>query len=592
MGLSRALLGGVATGFMKANNDRSDRMAQRMQELAENTAMMARERAKTQHSVAQESARVENEKKTSLRAEGAIDNKGNYKDSWWLRQSQADWNTYGKPSGMTHEEYTNTVFKAGKPTKFVSQYKSAHEIDQSSNALHSSISSNLRNDLNKPAATALEKFLGGSLRKMTGTPQEAVAPPSAPLPSIDPMAPQGGPQETYGGTGAIPEAPLAASTAPKRSSLTTVNLYSGENIDGKTYQYDPSTGEVLDENSGQWHQVPEGMSTISANRNPFTRKFTDESTGEELSQNVIETYASDPKATDRVAGKTYIAIGTVRSGDVSLSPAKKGEFKQQTNNAVRFATVDKVSNLAIEMLSQDYVDNPATWVASRLATIADALGATINLTGKTLEDTQAITSFIEGRLENDWEAIKDIGPLDAAAISSGNVKSIQTLLTYATTSMLTKDGRITMAARTDAKEIAESLVTGGAVHTGKLVSLLNQNSKEMSSIVDSDLNIAMANMRSPTWERYSDVKRMVQGGWKPLYNTYEGDQIKMNLGKLENSDPVAYRKSLASLAQTPFDIDSLDEKTIYYNNKYKKNIMLYSTLTKDGSYAFSANRVQ
>ena len=58
------------------------------------------------------------------------------------------------------------------------------------------------------------------------------------------------------------------------------------------------------------------------------------------------------------------------------------------------------------------------------------------------------------------------------------------------------------------------------------------------------------------------------------------------------SDPAAYRKSMSSLSQTPFDFDSLDEKTIYYNNKYKKNIMLYSTLNPDGSYAFSANRVQ
>jgi hypothetical protein len=307
MGLSRALLGGVATGFLRANNDRRDRMTERMQALATDTAGQARERAKTALSTSQKNAQEENDKVTSLRSEGAIDDKGMYKDEWWLRQSQSDWKTYGEPSGQSHKEYTDNVFKAGKPKSFERQYKSSAEINQAHTELQSSITSNLQNDLNKPAATALDRFLGTSLRKMTGTPQEPVETPST-LPTFDPMNPQGSPLESYSGTGEVPD---AAKEESSRSQLRSINLYTANGIDAKTYMQDKTTGEILNENTGEYMRIPEGMNTIDSTRNPFTDFYTDEKTGEELKRNIIETYPGDPLATIKIGGKTYVATGYV-----------------------------------------------------------------------------------------------------------------------------------------------------------------------------------------------------------------------------------------------------------------------------------------
>jgi glycine cleavage system regulatory protein len=681
MSIAKAFLMGAVKGGLKENNQRARRMEERMLALADNNAAMARERAQSQYDNTTKAAATISSTQAGLVNDGFIDTEtGEYTKKYYDNEAYLEWKNpevrkaYGGVGG--EKKFKEEYSKLKKKKAFVNPYKSAQERDGDLIKLHESISARQQVEASQPVLTGIDKLLmKGSQSGMTPRPSQEVPALAEASPMVA-QVPQA-PEEEYTGV----DFNVTSAPSTPRKGLNLVNLYSANGIDGKTYQQDPSTGQLLDENTGQWLQTPEGMTTISANRNPFTMFYTDDQ-GFEVQHNVIETYPSDPLATVRQAGKSYVPVGNaIRKGDVSLEPIKKGEFTQQTNNSERFTTVNKVSNLTVEMLGQDYVSNPKTWIASRLASIGDALGATVNLTGKTEQDVTAITSYIEGRLKDDWQAMKDIGPLDAAAIAEGNTKAIQTLLTYATTSMLTKDGRITVSnpktwiasrlasigdalgatvnltgkteqdvtaitsyiegrlkddwqamkdigpldaaaiaegntkaiqtlltyattsmltkdgritvlATESAKEITESFVTGGAVHAGKLVSILNQNSMEMASIIDSDLNVAMSNMRSPTWQRYPDVKRMVQDGWKPLSNNFEGDKIKINLEKLMTSDPTAYRKSISSLAQTPFDIDSLDEKTIYYNNKYKKNIMLYSTLNPDGSYAFSANRVQ
>jgi hypothetical protein len=228
MGLSRALLGGVATGFLKANNDRRDRMNTRMQELADNTAVQARERAKTALSVNQKNAQAENDKIKALTSEGAIDDKGMYNDSWWLRQSQADWKEFGEPSGVSHMDYTNNTYKKDRPKGIQREYKSSADINKGYEELQSSISANLRNDLNKNAATSLDRFLGSSLRKLTGTPEEVETEAEA-LPQFNPMAPQSAPMGSYEseGDGALPE-------SKPRTTYTTFDD-----------AYDSETGEVV-----------------------------------------------------------------------------------------------------------------------------------------------------------------------------------------------------------------------------------------------------------------------------------------------------------------------------------------------------------
>ena len=240
-------------------------------------------------------------------------------------------------------------------------------------------------------------------------------------------------------------------------------------------------------------------------------------------------------------------------------------------------TVKNVSSLATDMLSMDYVSNPTTWIASNLASIADALGGTVGLTGNTVHDLNNIKTYIDGRLEGDWAAVRDIGPLDTAAIAQGTASAITTLLTYATASMLTKDGRMTTMATNSAKEITESFITGGPSHAGKLQALISSNETRMAEIIDSDLNVALSDMNSPTWQRYSSVKRAVVEGWTPVTNNMDGNKLSNKLKRLATSDPAAYAKSI---------------KPIYYSKRFKRNIMLFHTINQDGSISFDSKRVQ
>jgi hypothetical protein len=595
MSLAKSFLMGLAKGGLKENNRRASMMEQRMQELATNNATIARERAQSKYESDYKSAMTEHSKINSLRSEEFIDSEGTYTRQY--RDSQG-YLEFQKPEvrkayGDDYVKFRDAFDKLG-PRGISSSYKTPDEITRDVSKTYESIAARQRVESSQPVLTNMDKLLMGSKENRAAPIEVPEIDQSSAMESQAPQAPQA-PQDTMEPKGEYnsPQFPGPTPESPSRSQLRSINLYTANGIDSKTYMQDKTTGEILDENTGEYMRIPEGMNTIASNRNPFTDTYTDKSTGEELKRHLIETYPGDPLADVRMAGKTYVSTGNpVRLGEVSLQPTRKGEFKQQTNNAVTYATVNRVSSLSVDMLGQDYVSNPKTWVASRLATIADALGATLNLTGKTEEDIKAIVSYVDGRLEDDWQAMKDLGPLDAAAIAEGSTEALQTLLAYATTNMLTKDGRITVLAREDAKKITESFISGGTIHTAKLVTLIDKNADNMAEIIHSDINVAMSNMRSPTWERYPDVKRMVTAGWKPLTDNFAGDQIKMNMEKLMTSNPEAYRKSLSSLNQTPFDFESLDEKTIYYNRKYKKNVMLYSVLNPDGSYSFSSNRVQ
>jgi hypothetical protein len=536
MGLSRALLGGVATGFLRANNDRRDRMTERMQALATDTAGQARERAKTALSTSQKNAQEENDKVTSLRSEGAIDDKGMYKDEWWLRQSQSDWKTYGEPSGQSHKEYTDNVFKAGKPKSFERQYKSSAEINQAHTELQSSITSNLQNDLNKPAATALDRFLGTSLRKMTGTPQEPVETPST-LPTFDPMNPQGSPLESYSGTGEVPDAPLGKTTyTPYRNAIRV------------------SDGEVIADVFTATE--PDGTMTNVQLQEDGTYK--------------IVNVTSRP---------------TTEEGEANRNKNPKLN-KVQQEALSRYDRNDRVQILATELANNEYVGNPKDFVFRNLSLIAEVTGATFNLTGDQNQDLETMTNFFNDKI--DTQELKDaMGVLDAAAVIKGERDALTTFLTFATANMYTEGSRFTVTGYQAADKTISSFISGTLSQDSRLLTLAKGAQSEMVRVTQGHLSSISSDFNHPLWDSYPNVKTTLQSGASMSPSVAGGMALADTISRMEKQNPAAYSKSISNLKQHTGSSDlSVLSKPVFVSRTLGVPVVITYKKNDEGVYNF------
>ena len=214
---SRALLTGVATGFLKANNDRRDRMTERLQTLSDNRATMDRERAKSQADAASKAAYEEQKKWSELRSQDHIDDEGNYTEKFYnvAAYSEFQKEETRKAFGNDYNSFVTEFSKMG-PKKFIRQYKDPQDIEQSLSKVYSSIDTRQRDELSRPALTGFDSMLGSMVNRVSsavgggtvfGPPSDGTL-SSAPTETIDPMRPQG-PQE--------PSAPFEAPNfqAPK-----------------------------------------------------------------------------------------------------------------------------------------------------------------------------------------------------------------------------------------------------------------------------------------------------------------------------------------------------------------------------------------
>jgi hypothetical protein len=535
---SRALLGGVATGFLKANNDRRDRMTTRMQELAENTAVQARERAKTALSVSQTNAQAENDKIKSLRAEGAIDDNDMYKESYWVRQSQSDWKEFGEPSGVSHKDYIENTYKKGKPKGVVREYKSSAEINKGYEDLQAGISANLSNDLNKNAATGLDRFLGKSLRKATGTPEE-VQTASEPLPQFNPMLPEGAPVGSYESTGdgALPGAPA------KNTTYTTFRN-----------AIESDTGEVLS--------------------NVFTATAAD---------GTISNVQLQEDGTYKPVNVT--ARPTTEEGELNRNKNPKLNKVQQEGLA-RYDRNDRVQLLATELAKNEYVGNPKDFVFRNLATIRDVVGATFNFTGDQNADLENMVNFFNDKL--DTQELKDaMGSLSAAAVIKGEVDATTRFLTFATADLYSEGGRLTVTSITAAKETIDSFISGTLSQDARLSALANQGQTEMSRITMNHLSEVRDDFSNPLWNSYPNVKSTLESGALMAPSVAAGMELSKTIKRMEKDNPSAYAQSISNLKQHIGSTDlSVLEKPVFVHRKLGVPVVITYKKNPEGVYNF------
>lgn len=167
---SRAFLTGMATGFFRANNERRERMAERMQQLTDNKAALERERAKSEYDRAIKAADDEKKELQQLRAAGHIDPTGQtteYTDAYWRDQTYDLW----KQSDMSSQEEFIEVYKQGKKKGYDVQFKDAQSIQGRLGEIYTSIDNRQREAYNRPILTGFDKMLGRGIV----TSQNAVA---------------------------------------------------------------------------------------------------------------------------------------------------------------------------------------------------------------------------------------------------------------------------------------------------------------------------------------------------------------------------------------------------------------------------------
>ena len=167
---SRALLTGVATGFLKANNDRRDRMAQRLQELSDNRALMDRERAKSRADAASKAAAEEHSQWASLRANDFIDDEGNYQKKYFDKVAYAEFQKKEtrEAFGGNFQQFADE-FKKTQGTKFIRQYKDPEQIESSLRNVYDSIDTRQRSELSRPAMTGFDAMLGSVVNRVTSS---------------------------------------------------------------------------------------------------------------------------------------------------------------------------------------------------------------------------------------------------------------------------------------------------------------------------------------------------------------------------------------------------------------------------------------
>lgn len=255
MSTGRAILTGAITGFLRSNNERRERMEQRLYTMANDRATREREQAKTEYSDMLKASQAEEAEYNSLRSVGDIDENGNYSDQYYTKLAYAEFKdpNVREAYGNDFEKF-NQEFRKMAPKSYKRNYKSPAKIKEELTKLYASIDARQQESTSGPVLTGFERMLGqgidagidligDGLSKATGgrvSMQGAVAPDSemnttgdlqlrtnTDLASVDPMAEQ---------TSITPQASTETPDFQRSEAPVPIeNTWKSTDADGKEY---------------------------------------------------------------------------------------------------------------------------------------------------------------------------------------------------------------------------------------------------------------------------------------------------------------------------------------------------------------------
>lgn len=528
---SRALLGGVARGFFKANNDRRARMEEQMTRLANDTAMREREQAKSEYDRHIKAANAESANIQALRSAGHIDDANMYTPKYWRDTTFDIWD---KENYSSQEEFIK-VYSQGMPDRVTRQYKDPNEISGQLHSIYNSIDQREREALSVSPLTSFDEMLGrglGGAKENTGT--------VTPLESFDVIAKDVKPQ-------IIPEEGKMFKT--KDNSETKVTPFRNA--------IEAETGEVL----GNVFTFEDGINTKNMQRQPDGTWKEVNVTSRPTTEEGEKTRMSTPKLN-----------------------------KVQEESLVRYDRHDRVQRLASELAKNEYKGNPADFVLRNLAVLKDVAGATVGMTGDHNADLEAITAYVNDKITAAGLE-EQLGRLDTAAIIKGDIEATTKFLVYATANMFHEGDRITVAAKETAESVIDSLIFGTATHDARLMSLASKAQDEMSRVTMENISAAKEKMDHPLWDYYPNIKRLMekreQTGVDVVTSVAQGSNMSTQIQKLAKSNPNAYQKTIKNLLKNvgTTDPDAL-MKPVFVHEKLGVPVVISYIKNNEGAYDF------
>lgn len=599
---SRALLTGVATGFLKAQNDRRDRMAERLQQLADNRALMDRERAKSEYTEATKAAAKEKMEWAQALEAKEIDQDGNYTQLYYDKVATtafADPNIQKSYGGKGFDAF-KAEWQKLQPKKKTRQFKDPNEIQRNLTQVLDSIDTAQRHGSDVPVMTGLDQFLMSGVNKVRslagGTPSP-VTPnelPEAPTATLNPYADvqPSAPAEPYEAPNFTPVTePVKPDSVNQLVTAANGDIYAvftdstgkrmetklsfkgksevGDDVGlgkmgtDKVRIFDPSTQQFFKEDTHRdiytgavrvgrdWVDIPEGMVAVPADIKIDPIKFPDPVTGEVMT---VQAYRN---VTGGV-GKNDI---TMEDGTSWTPITKPVPYTDQNGNRVQtkklppviktdleeFNRQHKTVTLVDELIRTNYVSNPVSWAQKNLSVITDTIAASVGYTGEDKKDIDAIVAYANNEMTA--SGLKDsIGALDAAAVRAGEKDAVQALLTFALADSQKSGDRLSNQDVENAKAVVDPLVSGTASHRGALLSVRSLAEKRVSTVVGQHLNLAMG--QGPTselWDYYRSAKTQVDKGLTPVAEVFEGQRLIDKIKSLETTNPTAYAQTIKYL---------------------------------------------
>lgn len=599
---SRALLTGVATGFLKANNDRRDRMAERLQTLSDNRATMERERAKSRADAAAKEAAKEASEWHNLRSNEFIDDEGNFQKAYYDKAAYAE---FIKPEVKERfgNDFNSFVAEWSKmqPKKFIRQYKDPNEIEASLQQVYSSIDTRQQAELQRPAFTGFDAMLGSMVNRVSsavgggnvfGPPSDGTL-DSTPTPELNVMREQEQPTEST----APYEAPAFTQRTEPVKPETINQFIKGQ--DGKMYAvfaddtgklvetelnirvpedaadagptsigkmgtekvrlFNPETGQFFMEDTHKdiatgairvgrdWVDVPEGMVTVPSDIKIDKIEFPDQVTGEVMT---VQAYRN---VTGGV-GKNDITMadGTSWTPMTKPVPAVDNEGNRiQTKkpspvlaaNLADFNRQHKAITLVDELMRTNYKSNPTSWVKSNLSILADTVAASVGYEGNP-NDLDAIISYIQNEASGTSLSEK-IGTLDAEAVRKGEKNAIQEFLVFAIADAQKNGDRLSNQDVDNARAVVEPWIEGTVAHKGALLSARELSEKRVANIVAQDISQALGQGdTSPAWDYYRSTKMQIDKGNTPVAEVFDGKRLIDKIKALETTNPTAYAQTI------------------------------------------------
>lgn len=220
---SRAFLSGLGRGFFQANNERRQRMEERLFQMSNDRATRERELAKSEYMEQAKAAQQEELKYRSLRSAGDIDVEGNFTPEYFDKIAYAEFKDKNNRAaeGMSFEQFREN-FARMQPKKFIRNYKDQSEIAMDLKRVYESIETRQHADLSRPVLTGFDRMLAGgvdtvidTLGGATGLPIRGATSPEAPTttPSLEVV-----------GAATLPEENTSAPVEPIESVRPTFGI--------------------------------------------------------------------------------------------------------------------------------------------------------------------------------------------------------------------------------------------------------------------------------------------------------------------------------------------------------------------------------